>query len=530
MQRRTFLLAGAALAAVAVAGVSGCSSNAAGTDNPVDRLTLAEGTEPASLSPLAAMYGLADKFYEGLFTIWGDGQLQWALADADAIPNSANTRWEVRLAGGHRFSTGEEVTPADVVATYRAIIDPAVGSPLAGHFSMLKDVTAKDWTIAFELSEPYAGFDTLLTVGIAPAALVAQPVDTSPLVKAPVGSGPYQLADWRAGDSLVLEPNPHYRLDIPIKHLVIVFVPDQNAVLQRAAAGSVQGAQIAPALAVTFDRPGWQVWRNASADVRAMTFPRNHPGMADPRVRRALNLAVNREAILSGVQHGYGTVADTPFTAAQGEVFNPEARFAYDRAGAEALLDEAGWPRTADGNRANAEGTSLGFRLMYFADDVARRDLAVAVAGELAVIGVPLEVVAVPYAQVGARIPDDALLFAGGDMPYHPDQHISPLLDSSTATFDPAAPFRNPSGYANPRIDELLQIGRESFGDQRTQAYREIQQLYLEDPALLCLIAIDHVYIAAGLDQWLDVQHVTEPHEHGAAWGPWRTIQSWLRK
>src|SRR5690606_9389737 len=138
--------------------------------------------------------------------------------------------------------------------------------------------------------------------------------------------------------------NPDHHPVAEVDRLVITFVSDQNAILQRAAAGEIDGAQLAPALARTFtDRPEWTVWSNPSADFRAIAFPRTNPAFDDVRVRQALNLAVDRQQMVDGILFGYGTAASTPFSSAQGDVFNPDAVFAYDPDRAGQLLDEAGW-------------------------------------------------------------------------------------------------------------------------------------------------------------------------------------------
>lgn len=495
-----------------------------------DQLVLAEGMEPTSLSPLATTYGLAAKFYDGLVALTAEGTVTPDLADGPVRSNDDATQWEATLRKDVTFSDGRAVTADDVAATYRAILDPDTASPLAGTFTMLDRVEADGDTVVFTLSKPYQGFDLLLSVGIAPAGLVSGPVDESALTRAPVGSGPYVLSEWQAGQSMTLTANPDHTPRAEIERVVITFISDQNAILQRAATGEIDGAQLAPALAQTFtDRPGWTVWTNPSADFRAITFPRNDPTFADPRVRRALNLAVNRHQMVDGILFGYGAAASTPFSAGQGEAFNPDTVFAHDPDRAGQLLDEAGWP-LEDGVRTK-DGQPLTFTVMYFPEDVLRRDLAVAFASDMATIGVTVTVEAVDRPAFTPRIPNDAAMIGGGDMPYHLDQHISALLDGQFATFDPGAPYRNPSGYQNPTVDELLETARTSNDPTtRIEAYREVQATYLTDPAMITLVTLEHTYIVRDVDAWTGLDHVLEPHEHGVSWGPWWNLEQWRRR
>src|SRR5690606_22319713 len=156
----------------------GCSNPNPTAPGPEgSQLTLAEGMEPTSLSPLAAMYGLATKFYDGLVALTADGTVTPELAVGPVRSNDDATQWEATIRDDVRFSDGRPVTVDDVVATYRAILDPATASPLAGTFTMLTEVESRDDTVIFHLDQPYQGFDLLLTVGIAPADLVTGPVD-----------------------------------------------------------------------------------------------------------------------------------------------------------------------------------------------------------------------------------------------------------------------------------------------------------------------------------------------------------------
>ena len=525
MRRRTFTVA----LVTAVPALTACGPPAgAPGDGPDTTIRLAETTEPTDLSPISSLYGLAMKCYEGLYGLTASGDVEPVLAAGPARADGQLTVWTVPVRTDRRFSDGTAVTVDDVVATYRAILDPKVGSPLATQFAILDEVVAVDDTVEFRLDRPYGGFDQLLTVGIGPAAAIGLPIDRSPLAREPVGSGPYRMTQWRAGESIVLDRDPEHPAQPYVERISIAFVSEQNAILQRASAGEFDGAQLAPALARTFDdRPGWQVWANPSADFRAVTFPRNHPGFADRRVRRALNLAVDRQRMVSGILYGYGKAAHTPFAAEQGTVFDPDATFAHDPDAAAELLAEAGWQPGADGIRRK-DGLGLTLTVMYFPEDVLRRDLAVAFAGDMKQVGVAVEVEAVARPGVRQRIPDDGLLVGGGDMPYHPDQHISAMLDGRHADYDPDDPYRNPSGYRSATIDALLEEGRGTDDPAaRARIYRDVQQAYVADPALVTLVTLEHTYIVRGVEQWEGPTPVLEPHEHGVAWGPWWHVERW---
>lgn len=522
--------ASAALVLVVAAACTNPTTDNDTADAGQVTVRLAEYAEYATLNPLDAMFGITSKIYDGLYAVAADGAMDPDLATGEPEPDESLTRWTVRIQDGVEFSDGTALDSADVVATYRTLIDPAYASPLASSFEFLTDVSAPDaTTVEFVLSEPYAPFPSTLTVGIAPSELLTGTVLDSTLNREPVGSGPYRLAEWRAGDSLTLEASDTYRGERPdVDRLVIAFVPDENVRAQRLRAGDFDGAQLPPRAAAELEGvDDLTVFTNASADYRAVTLPQGVPAFQDPAVRLALNLAVDREALVEGILRGYGQAAATPFTPAQGAAYDADAQFAHDPAEAEALLDAAGWTAGADGTRAQ-DGVALQFTIMYFAEDTLRRDLALAVASDLSEIGADVEVEAVDRPGAAAGMNTKAFVLGGGDQPYDPDTQVYTALHSSFAPYDPEDAYSNPSGYSDPRADALLDTARRSADrDERTQAYLELQDVLMANPPMITLVTLEHTYAARGLDAYSGVEHVVEPHEHGVAWGPWWNVEEW---
>jgi len=516
------------LALVACSDPSGPGGDAEGPRT----VRLAEYEEYATLNPLDTMYGITSKLYDGLYSVAADGTMAPDLATAapEVEVDESSTRWTVQLQDGVEFSDGTSLDSQDVAATYRAIVDPAYASPLASAFPFLTDVTAPDsTTVQFTLSEPYAAFPTALTVGIVPSERLTGTVLDSPLNREPVGSGPYALDEWRAGDSLTLVASDTYRGERPdVERIVVAFVADENVRSQRLRAGDFDGAQLPPRAAQEIDGvDGITVFTNPTADYRAVTLPPGVVAFRDPVVRRALNLAVDREAMVEGILRGYGHAAATPFTAAQGDVFDPDLQYAYDPREAAALLDSAGWVPGADGVRAKG-GEPLSFTIMYFAEDTLRRDLALAVASDLSAVGAQVAAEAVDSPGAAAGMGTKAFVLGGGDRPYDPDTQVYTALHSSYAPHDPQDAYSNPSGYADPRADALLDAGRRSVDPQvRTQTYRDLQDVLVANPPMITLVTLEHTYAARGLDDYTGVEHVVEPHEHGVAWGPWWNIEQW---
>ena len=127
--------------------------------------------------------------------------------------------------------------------------------------------------------------------------------------------------------------------------------------------------------------PALAAKEHRSADYRTVTMPSHHPVTGDPAVRRATNLAVNRQGMIDALLAGRGVPASTPVPAVLDSYVEPAAQFPYDPVEARRILDAAGWILGADGIRAR-DGQPARFTLMYSATDTVRKGLAQAVVSD----------------------------------------------------------------------------------------------------------------------------------------------------
>ncbi len=429
------------------------------------------------------------------------------------------------LRTGVKFSDGTDFDAQDVVATYRALRDPAYASSLTSDYAMISDVVALDAnTVRFDLSHPYAPFPHKLVLGIVPSEKLAQPgpLEANPLNTEPVGTGPYRLAEWRRGERLVLEANPDYFGGAPaVTKVTVVFATDDNTRAQRMSGGEFDATVLPPTLAATFaDTDDVTVITHHSADYRTIALPTHHPVTGDAAVRLALNHAVNRQGMIDAYLGGKGVPAYTPIPPVLPEFVEPAATFSYDREQAERILDQAGWVKGADGVRAR-DGVPARFTLMYAAGDAVRKDLATAFASDARAVGIEVSLEGLGWEAIDPRLGQDAVVLAGG-RPFDPDLTAYPLLHSSYA----ANGYNNPGSYANPEVDAALDAGRHTTDPgQRAVAYKQFQRAYTADPGMVFLAFLDHTYVLR--DRWQGYQEVVDPHTHGLTWGPWWNLPSW---
>ncbi|TCP45455.1 peptide/nickel transport system substrate-binding protein [Tamaricihabitans halophyticus] len=526
MRSRAILPAIAITAAVIAAGCTAPADPDDDQTNDPRSMVLADSYEPDSLNPLLgyAAEGAA-KFYDGLLAFDGQRDLRPALADEQPEVSADGKSWTVSLRDDVTFHDGSELDADDVVATYNALIDPAYASTLSSEFRMLDKVTKVDAnTVRFSLKFSYAAWPAKMVLGIVPSEALRNkaPLEDSALNSEPVGTGPYKLVDWRKGDQMVWEANPDYWGGVPkISEITVVFAPDDNTRAQRMQSGEFDGTVLPPTLAKSFeDSDTYRTVYHKSADFRSITLPSDHPVTGDSAVREALNLAVDRQAMVDGLLGGHGSPASTPFSPALPEFVEPEATFDHDVAEAERILDEAGWRAGDDGVRAKG-GQRAAFTVMYFADDSLRKELAQAFASDAKDIGIEVELAGLDRTAVQPRLAKDAIVLGGGN-PIDPDPQAYDALHSSRA----GDGYANPGHYRNDEVDTALDRARGTTDPaQRAAYYRQVQKAYVADPGLVYLVFLEHAYLMR--ERWSGYQPVVEPHTHGTTWGPWWNVEKW---
>ena len=521
--------------------MAGCAVSPAqsGTGSrPGDSLALLTAALPETLNPLAGFDNNGTgKINESLFTLEGaDNQLPAIVPLLAAVEPeiSADAKtWKVTLRSGIFFSDGTPFDAKDVVASYQSIMDPASASPIAGVLTNLAGVRAEDdHTVEFTLHEPQVSFKTALLIGIAPSESLEQVglVEDSVLNRAPIGTGPYVL-DSFTPSRLVLKANPRFRDgEVDLKRVVYEEASDDNSRAQRMLAGEFDGTVLPPRLAASFaENSDFDLVRATSADWRGLSLPAEHPLTSDPAVRRALNLGVDRQALVDGVLAGAGRPASTFVPAAYGNAFEPSAVFEYDIKAAQQLLEQSGWVLGDDAMRSK-DGVPARFTLMYNPGDTLRRDLSLAFSAQMKQLGILVGVQSATFDQAEPRIGTDALMLGGGDTPYDVDTQVYKMLHSDY----PAAGsyYDNPSHFADPGMDAALDFGRTTLDPEaRDKAYRQVQSLYINEPSMVVLAFVDHSYVQRSSTSkvWTGTGTLLEPHDHGTAWGPWVKPGQWVR-
>ncbi|MFF0431078.1 ABC transporter substrate-binding protein [Streptomyces sp. NPDC004327] len=530
---RTIRRATAAMLTGAVALTAAACSNPGGAAGagPEDSVVVGIASEPDTLSPLLG-YGKDgnSKIFDGLLAFDAGMKLRPALAAALPAVSADGRTYTYKLRKGVRFSDGRPFTAKDVVFTYTTILDPKTNNASRTELDALGGVRAVgDDTVVFTLKYPYAPFAERTVLAIAPEHVAGrQDVNTGPFTTEPVGTGPYVLTGWSRGEKLTFTANEHYWGGAPaVKRFTMAVIKDDDVRATRLRAGDLDAAILPPALAAGFDGDkGRKTYTATTYDYRTVTLPSLDPVAGDPAIRRALDLAVDRQAMVDRLLNGAGKPAYGPVPT-DSPWFAKGTERRHDLAGARKILDEAGWKPGPDGVRVK-NGVRAAFPLWYLSGDKLRQDHALAYASDAKKAGIALTTRSGTWEVIEPRMKTDAVL-AGGGSPGDPDFDQYPLLKSTLA----GDGFNNMARYASPVVDRALEDGRRTDDPaQRRAAYDTIQRELVKNPGYTFLTHVDHVYVAA--DRWTTatggLTTQVEPHEHGLGSGPWWNVEDWQPK
>ncbi|WP_265088616.1 ABC transporter substrate-binding protein [Psychrobacter lutiphocae] len=442
--------------------------------------------------------------------------------------NDDGTVWTVTIRDDVKFSDGEPLTAEDVKFTF----DKAANSASVVDLNILEKVEVlDDTTIQFTLSSPQSTFVNSLVA----TAIVPQHAYDESYAEKPLGSGPYKLVQWDKGQQLIVEANPEYYGKQPyFKKLTFLFL-SEDAAFAAAQAGTVDITYI-PAAFSNKKVPGMKIETVKTVDNRGIAFPVVKAGAvtredglpvgndvtADPAIRHAIDIAVDRKALIDGVLEGYGSPA---YTSADGlPWWNPETVIAdADMDGARKLLADAGW-KDEDGDGVLDKGSlKAEFTLNYPANDVIRQSLAIAVADMVKPLGIKINIEGGSWDVITNKMHSEAVLMGWGS--HNPYEMIN-IYGSENAGID----FNNTGYYSNKTVDDYFQKALHAKSEEDALEFWKKAQwdgttgfTSKGDAAWAWLVNIDHLYL---LKDNLDIgkQRI---HVHGHGWPATDNIVDW---
>jgi peptide/nickel transport system substrate-binding protein len=384
--------------------------------------------------------------FEGLSAFDGQYRLMPALAERWHNPDDRTYVFELRP--DLRFSDGSPVTADDVVASLEAHL--ARGWVFNDYLQSIETVRAEgEQRVVIRTRFPYLILLFKLPWGMVlpRAALARHPAP-------PIGTGPYRLESWTPGQGFVLQRNVHYRGPAPAYDTARFLVePDASRRLAMLRDGRADVVDHVPfdAIADLETSPDLRVYAGAGNRVLFLGMRTDREPFSDPRVREALDLAIDREQLIDRVFGGRAQAASqvVPRSVAG---FNPRIPVTRaDRPRARRLLLDAGF---AKGLAVRLDGPNN----RYVRDE----QLLEEVARQLAEVGVQVEVRAADKAEYFRKLEALSLDFfvvgwacQGGEA----GEALDPLFHSQTR---PGLGGENFFGLADAELDRLIDAANAS--------------------------------------------------------------------
>lgn len=305
--------------------MTGCGTTTqTGTEGPAqaevpakDEVTIAISAEPSTLGSWLCndltSKAVANNLYDTLIRLESDGTLNPGLA-TDWTYNDDHTEITFTLREGVKFHNGDTMTADDVVFSINtAIENSGTTGRMTGTFDHMEKVDETHVKLFLKIA--YGAVENCLTsenCGIVSKA--AYEADPEGFSRSPVGTGPYKLEAWNAGEKIVFVANEDYWRDIAaIKTVTWKFVGDATAALVALETGDVDALD-APStadytyiedsdgltLSTAFLTQGWYVVFNMNE---------GHP-FADENLRKAVALAINKEDFVIGAMDGHAVASE----------------------------------------------------------------------------------------------------------------------------------------------------------------------------------------------------------------------------
>jgi peptide/nickel transport system substrate-binding protein len=438
---------------------------------------------------------LSGVVYQGLIYVDKDRSIKPDLATAwDTSPDG--TSFTFHLRPGVTWQDGLPFSAADVVFTYTEITPKYVATASSTFKSVLQKVEALDpATVRLTLSKQYGPFLSFLGAPIVPEHLYSgTDYSSNPHNRAPVGTGPFKLTNWNPGDSMTFARNDGYwKPGQPyLDGLVVKIIPQGPSRLAALQAGEVDYLPYTEVLPQDFasvkDSPDIQWASGLTSQAQVMLTPNaQKEPFSSKAFRQALYYAIDRATMVKQITLDVDSVPLSAIHKSIAWAQSPDVDlgrlYPFDLARANQMLDAAGFPRGADGNRTPP------LRLYV---EIGRPNfdaISQFVQQQWKAVGVPVQLV-----PLDRQVMQDMVyikrdfdvnlneLNSSGD----PEVGIARLY--TCASIQPV-PLTNGAGYCNADVDSLFAAGAGPYDPAaRAPSYASVVKILADEMPTLPLI------------------------------------------
>lgn len=412
---------------------------------------------------------------------------------AESITFDATGRkYKIRLKPALTFSDGSPLTADDVLAAIDAVMDPT--HPTRALRDRFKGMSVWQKTGPLELEVQWwyteaLSLRNLATLPIYPRSSLQGDFEGLPLARAPIGTGPYAVTEWKPGERLVLTRNPLSATGAFLDRIVFRFVPDDALALAMFEKGELDLLTDVPpetwrALEAPDPKNRWAqqgAWRyfGLQNNLSFIAWNTTLPGLSEPAVRQAFARVYPAKKVFETVDHGLELPTTCPYFSAGYGCDRAIVPWSYDPSAARGLLADAGFADADGDGLVERDGVPL--QLTFVAPEAPPRagKIAPLLKEELRKIGAGLEIETVSPEALEARVRErafGAVLRERSDEDAETD--LFDLLHSDGGT--------NIGGYRAVPMDVALETTRYAPGPNTRNRLEQVvhQFVHAEQPIL----------------------------------------------
>jgi peptide/nickel transport system substrate-binding protein len=455
-----------------------------------DTMVTANIGEASCLIPILASdspsHEIAGYVYNGLVKLDKDLNIVGDLAESWEISKD-NLTILFHLRKGVKWHDGAPFTAHDVLYTYKVIVDPKTPTPYSGDFKEVKEAAVIDeYTFKVIYKRPLApGLISWGTSVLPRHLLEGKEITKSPLIRKPVGTGPYVFKEWIAGDRVVLVANENYFDGRPyINRKVIRVIQDSATMFLELKRNTIDSMNLTP-LQFT-KQTNYPAFKREFNQFRYLSFTYvylgynlKHQYFKDKRVRQAISHAINKQEIVDGILLGQGVEATGPYKPDMWVYNGNVKKYEYSKEKALSLLTEAGFQKGPDG-MLRKDGKPFEFNILLSQGNSVRIQSAEIIQRRLSEIGITVKIRVIEWASFINEFIDKKnfeAVILGWTIPQS-DPDLFDIWHSSKQ----GPKELNFISFENKEADELLVKARHTFDkEERKKCYFRLQEILAEE-------------------------------------------------
>ena len=498
--RRTFLKASAAAGAATGLGVlpwaTAVNASTGHLRAGLVGFSVVNSLDPARAALNSDFWALS-ALYNGLLRLTPEMTLEPELAESWS--RDGETALVFNLRRGVKFHDGTEMTAEDVKFSLDRVRDADFGSPSRGKYAAIESVEAVDpYTVRITTAEPFAPLATFLHNGTTGSQIVSkaayESMGAEAFGRAPVGTGPFKIVEWRPNERIVMTAHTDYFIagQPAAARCDIILIPEETSGATALKAGDIDVASSLPfAEATQLEQdPSISISRLSGMNYRLTVLNNNRAPFDDPHFRRAVSMALNREAVVKAALFGEGSAMWGCTPPAIGWAFRKDPRevcvFNPEKARAELAKSRY----KADEHEVAVETWGSGWW---------KRWTEVFVANVNQVLGTRFRVDVLDPNTAFQRYKamECTAQCTGWIGRMEVDEYMGDCFHTKGS--------RNFVKYSNPKVDELIEKGRAEFDQaKRGQYYIQAEDLCVEDcPVIFAINNNAHSMWRKGVEGWV---------------------------